>query len=152
VPIRKGEPVVVYSQQLNGLEKGDQLVANGLMNTSIDHLSYLALIKSRIILARTPFDTGPGKAVKRLTDPPGEITEGNGFNCTQRHPTCVTNKVGVITMIRNPKDDLGEAAPLYANLVLNTAKPGSTAPAGDAVQILPGGGLAVTRYPAGMKG
>ena len=152
VPIKKGEPVVMYSQELNGLAKDDQLVFNALMNTSIAHLPYVVLIKSRLILALSPTATGPGKAVKRLTDPPGEITEGNGFNCTQRSPECVTNKVGVISIVRNPKDDDGNAIPLYANLVLNTAKPGSTARPGDTVQILPGGGLATTRYPASMKG
>jgi hypothetical protein len=151
-PVTKGNRVVVFSQQLNGLEKGDQLAVNALMNTSIAHLPYVVLVKSRVILGLSPTSTGPGKAVKQATDPPGEITEGNGFNCTQREPQCVTNKVGVITLTRNPKDDAGDPIPLYANLILNTAKPGDTAPAGDTLQILPGGGLAVTRYPASLNG
>ena len=125
---------------------------NGLMFTSIDHLTYNVLIRSRLILAESPTDATPGKEVKQFTEPKGEIAEANGYNCTQRNPQCVTNKVGVISMRKNADDNQGDPIPLYANLVVDTAKPGSTAPAGDAVTILPGGAIAVTRYPAHLKG
>jgi hypothetical protein len=36
--------------------------------------------------------------------------------------------------------------------VFDSAKPGETAPSGDTVQIIPGGGLNVTTFPAHMKG
>jgi hypothetical protein len=65
---------------------------------------------------------------------------------------CPTNKVGVITMQRHAEDDSGEPIPLYVNLVFDSAKPGETAPAGDTVQIIPGGGLNVTTFPADLKG
>ena len=152
IPIVKAQDTVVYSQKLNSLERKEQLAVNGLMFTSIDHLTYNVLIRSRLILAESPTDATPGKEVKQFTEPKGEIAEANGYNCTQRNPQCVTNKVGVISMRKNADDNQGDPIPLYANLVVDTAKPGSTAPAGDAVTILPGGAIAVTRYPAHLKG
>jgi hypothetical protein len=152
VPIRKGEKVVVFSQLLDGLERNDQLAAIAGMTTSIEHLPYNVLIRSRLIVASTPTGTTSGRRVKDLTDPNGEIAEANGFNCTQRNPICLTNKVGVITMRKDAEDDAGDPIPLYANLVFNTAKPGTTAPAGDTVQVLPTGGVNVTVFPADLKG
>jgi hypothetical protein len=55
-------------------------------------------------------------------------------------------------MRRDAEDEAGNPIPLYANLVFQTAKPGATAPTGDVVQMLPGGGLNVTTYPADLKG
>ncbi|MGH2994484.1 MAG: hypothetical protein ACRDL1_13250 [Solirubrobacterales bacterium] len=151
VPIRKGDDVVVFSRELTGLERNDQLFALAGMTTSIEHIPYNVLNRSRLILAPDPTATAPGKDVKSLTEPKGEIAEANGFNCTQRNPVCPTNKVGVITMRKDAENDAGDPIPLYANLVFDTAKPGATAPAGDAVQVL-GGGLSVTVFPADLKG
>jgi hypothetical protein len=150
--IAKSHREVVYSQELTGLEEGDQIAANGLLHASIAHLDYVVQMGSRLIIAGNPTATGPSKQGKKYTDPPGEITESNGFNCTQRNPECTTSKVGVITVTRDAETGSGEPVPLYANFVFKTAKPGATAPAGDRVQILPGGALAITRYPASMKG
>jgi hypothetical protein len=152
MPIRKGERAVVYSQQLTGLKEGDQLVANALLNTSIGTLDYPVQMGSRLIVADDPTATGPGKPGKRYTDPPGEITEANGFNCVPRNPQCASHKVGVISISRDAETGSGEPVTLYANYVFKTARPGGTAPGSDRVQILPGGGLAITRYPASMKG
>ena len=153
IPVRKGEDIVVYSQELSGLEKDDQLAASASMTVDVSHLSYGPLIRSRLILALDPTSTAPGHDVKQLTDPKGEISEANGYNCTQRKPSCVTRKVGVISMRKDAEDASGDPIPLYANLVVDTAKPGGTAAAGDTVQIDPtGGALNVTRYPASLKG
>lgn len=152
IPIRKGDRYVIYSQALNGLERNDQLAATAGMTTNIDHLPYNVLIRSRLILAPDPAATAPGKEVKELTEPKGEISEANGFNCTQRNPLCPTWKVGVMTMRRDAENDAGDPIPLYANLVLNVAKPGSIAPAGDTVQIPPVGGLEVVVFPSGLRG
>jgi hypothetical protein len=152
VPIRKGEDVVLYSQELTGLRRNDQIAARAIFTASIEHIPYNVLNRSRVILAPDPTATAPGKEVKELTEPKGEIAEANGFNCTQRNPVCPTNKVGVITMRRHAEDDSGEPIPLYVNLVFDSAKPGSTAPFGDTVQIIPGGGLNVTTFSADLKG
>jgi hypothetical protein len=152
--IEKSHREVIYSQDLTGLglKQGDQIAANGLLHASIAHLDYVVQMGSRLIIAPTPVATGPGKIGKRHTDPPGELTESNGFNCTQRNPECTTNKVGVITITRDAQNGKGDPIPLYANYVFKTAKPGASAPVGDRVLIGPGGGLAITRYPASMTG
>jgi hypothetical protein len=154
IPVVKGDGVVVYSQQLDGLERNDQLAASASMTTDVEHLAYGPLVRSRLILALDPSATKPGKDVKRLTeDPKAELTEANGFNCTQRRPRCLTRKVGVITMSEDAEDASGLPIPLHVNLVVDTANPGSTDRPSDVVSIDPlGGGLQVTRYPASMKG
>ncbi|HZA89182.1 MAG TPA: hypothetical protein VE401_03035 [Solirubrobacterales bacterium] len=152
VPVRKGEDVVLFSQELTGLERNDQLAASAVFTVSVGTVPYNVLNRTRVILAPDPTATAPGKDVKQLTEPKGEIAEANGFNCTHRKPLCTTTKVGVITMRRDAEDEAGDPIPLYANVVFDTAKPGSIAPAGDAVQIFPGGGLSVTTYPAAMLG
>ena len=151
-PIDKGRRAVVYSQELTGLKEGDQLVANALLSTSIAHLDYVVQMGSRLIIADSPTATGPGKPGKKYTDPPGEITESNGYNCTQRSPACTTYKTGVITISSDAETRKGDPVPLYANYVFKSAKPGSQAPSGDRVLIIPGGGLEITRYPASMRG
>ncbi len=152
VPIRKGDDVVVYSQRLDGLRKNDQIAAVAGMTTDISALSYATLIRTRLVLTPDPLAARPNKDIKRITDQPGELSEANGFNCTQRQPICNTSKVGVITMTDDAVDDDGNPTPLYANLVLNTAKPGSTAPQSDAVKLLPTGGVGVYVYPAALRG
>lgn len=151
VPIEKGRRDVVYSQELSDLRRDDQIVVKAHMYNDISSLSYnIVRIKSRLVLAPSPTATGPGPEVRQITQPRGEIAEGNGFNCTQRRPRCLTLKVGVITMRRVPRDEQGNPIPLYVNLVADSARPGgqtrSTLP------ILPEGGLGTIVYPASMKG
>jgi hypothetical protein len=153
IPVRKGEGVVVYSQELTGLERKEQLRVSSGMTSNVTQLDYAALVRSRLILAPDPTATDPGKEVKELTEPKGEISEANGFNCTQRRPICRSTKVGVIGMRRDAEDEAGDPIPLYVNLVVDTAKPGATPALGDTVLIDPVGGvLDVTRYPADLKG
>jgi hypothetical protein len=152
VLVRKAQRVVLFSQELTGLERNDQLTATAVFTVSVGTVPYNVLNRTRVILAPDPTAIKPGKDVKQLTEPKGEIAEANGFNCTHREPLCTTTKAGVITMRRDAEDEAGDPIPLYANVVFDTAKPGSVAPAGDAVQIFPGGGLSVTTYPAAMLG
>lgn len=152
VPVRKAGKNVIFSQELTGLERNDQLEIFAGFTTTIDHLPYNVLNRTRVILGPTATATGPGKDVKDLTEPKGEISEANGYNCTQRNPVCPTNKVGVITMRKTAENDAGDPIPLYANVVFDAVKPGAEAPASDAIPILPGGGLSVTTFPADMKG
>jgi hypothetical protein len=152
VPIRKGDDVVVFSQQVDGLKANDQIVANAGMTTSIESLPYAVLIRSRLVLTTEPTKPNAGRAVREITTPNGELSEANGFNCTQRNPICNTEKVGAITMTKDAVDEKGDPIPLYVNLVLNTAKPGATAPSGDAVAVMPVGGVQVNVYPAALRG
>jgi len=152
VPIRKGDDVVVFSEELNGLKANDQIVANAGMTTSIESVPYAVLIRSRLILTTNPTKSNAGSDVREITNPNGELSEANGFNCTQRNPICNTEKVGVITMTEDAVDKKGNPIPLYVNLVLNTAKPGATAPSGDSVTVMPAGGVQVNVYPASLRG
>jgi hypothetical protein len=152
VPIRKGDDVVVFSQELDGLKANDQIVANAGMTTSVEALPYAVLIRSRLVLTKEPTKPNAGNDVREITNPNGELSEANGFNCTQRNPICNTNKVGVITMTADAEDEDGDPIPLYANLVLNTAKPGAVAPSSDKVEVLPAGGIQVNVYPASLRG
>jgi hypothetical protein len=151
VPIRKGDDVVVLSLELSELKRGDQLAVQAWMTTSIEHLPYNVKVRSRLILAADPTATRPGRDIKHRTEPRGEIAEANGFNCTRRRPLCPTNKTGVITMLEEAEDRAGEPIPLYANLLVDPAKPGAVVPAGDVVQVV-SGGLAATVYPASLRG
>lgn len=152
VRIDKGRRDVVFSQELTGLRRDDQISVNGAMTNEISSLPYNTIrIKSRLVLASSPTAIGPGPEVREITQPRGEIAEGNGFNCTQRKPSCVTNKVGVITMRRVPRDAQGNPIPLYVNMTVDTAKPGAQARASDRVPVLDGG-LNVVVFPASMKG
>jgi hypothetical protein len=153
IPVAKGQGVVVYSQELTGLERNEQLRVSSGMTSNVSQLDYAALVRTRLILAPDPTATDPGKEVKDLTEPKGEISEANGFNCTQRRPICRSTKVGVIGMRKDAEDEAGDPIPLYVNVVVDTAKPGGTPAAGDTVLIDPVGGvLDVTRYPKNLKG
>lgn len=151
LPPGKGNRVVVFSQQLDGLQAGEQLAVGASMQTNIDYLPYNVLIRSRLILAPNSTATAPGKAVKGISEPQGEIAETNGFNCTQLAPQCLTQKVGVITMQQDAKDEAGLPMPLYVNLVVDAVPQGATPQPTDTVQVL-GGEESVTRYPASLRG
>jgi hypothetical protein len=137
---------VVYSQELNNLEAGEQLEVSGKLETDISHLSYNTLTSVELILAARPEATGSSDAVKRVATLDGEIAEQNGFNCTQNRPSCTFRKVGVL--------QLEQAAdrPLFVNLVASFGAK-RTAPApGDRVRITGRGGLSVVRFPAELMG
>ncbi len=152
VPIGAGEKVTVYSQQLDGLQNNDQLMMNATMTNDISDLTYNVRIKSRVVLAPSATATAPGKDVRAITDPKGEISEGTGFNCTQRKPRCVTEKVGVISMTKDAVDESGSPIPLFVNVTLEAARLSGAASKSDVLSILPAGDLAVVRYPATLKG
>ena len=54
IPVRKGKGVVIYSQPLDGLNRGEQLAATASMTSDVKHLSYSPLVRSRLILALEP--------------------------------------------------------------------------------------------------
>jgi len=133
---------VVYSQPLDGLEAGEQLVATAGMQTGIVRLRHNANVTSRIVIAATPTATAPGQLASQIAPPNGEVTESNGFNCTQRTTPCTTRKIGVVAIEKDaPKT-------LYANLVLGVGRVGGRAPGDNLVKVGEAGGLEVTLYPA----
>jgi hypothetical protein len=137
---------VVYSQLLEDVHDGDQIAARGRLVTGIRRLRHNVNIASRIILTDSSVSTVPLLGEGDLPRERGEITESNGFNCTQRTTPCVTVKAGVLRF-------QGEApGTLYVNLVLAIGRVGGRAPGDRGVTIADGGFLAVTHYPAAHRG
>jgi hypothetical protein len=144
-----GDPprkAVVYSQRLEGLEEGEQLAVRAGMITGVRRLRHNAKINSRIVLADNPGDRDPGAISADVASEEGEITEGNGFNCTQRTTPCTTIKAGVLEI----EEDA--SSPLYVNLTLSISRVGGKAPGDKLVRVQESGGLQVIRYPAEQKG
>jgi hypothetical protein len=137
---------VVYSQRLDGLRDRDQLEVEVEMITNITHLPYATRVGARVILAKGRQAVGQGRQVKEIAEYNGEISENNGFNCTQAESPCLTRKVGVLKM---KKDASG---PLYVNLVAIVGPKNRPAGPGDHVKITPSGGMRVTRFPAELYG
>ena len=132
---------VVYSQPLEDLQAREQLAVRGVVQTGITRLRHNTNVSAKIILADTPTATRPGLNGLDASLLGGEITEHNGFNCTQLTTPCVTDKVGVIGIVRDARQTL------YANLVLGIGRVGGRAPGDNLVRVT-AGGLELTRYPA----
>jgi hypothetical protein len=149
--VHKGLPLnlskqVVYSQKLEGLRDREQLEVEVEMITNINHLPYATRTGARVILAKGRQAVGQGREVKEIAEFNGEISENNGFNCTQAESPCLTRKVGVLKM---KKDASG---PLYVNIVAIVGPKNRPAGPGDHVKIAPSGGMQVTRFPAELFG
>lgn len=144
---------VVYSAKLPHLRAGDVISAESKQITSIGHLRYAAFVGSRIVVATRPTATETsGKVRKWLAFGPN-MTERNGFNCTQgpsafRTP-CAGRKAGLARVANDVLRRNGRDRPLYVNLVARTFPKLTAARSGDAARILRGGWLRVTRYSAG---
>ncbi len=137
---------VVYSQKLDGLRDREQLEVEAEMITNINHLPYAARTGARVILAKGRRAVGQGHEVKEIAEFNGEISENNGFNCTQAESPCLTRKVGVLKM---KKDASG---PLFVNLVAIVGPKNRPAGPGDHVKVAPSGGMRVTRFPPELFG
>jgi len=137
---------VVYSQKLEGLRDREQLEVEATFVAQISHLPYATRVGARMILAKGRQAVGQGRQVKEIAEFNGEISENNGFNCTQAESPCLTRKVGVLKM---KKDASG---PLYVNLVAITGPKNRPAGPGDHVKVAPSGGMSVTRFPPEIFG
>ena len=116
-----GQRSVVYSKRLRGLAVGDIIDARALQVASINHLDYAAFIGSQIIVADSPRGEHPGPIARRATTYRGEVTETNGFNCTQSgtdfSDPCRSPKTGIAAIRWAPVDKRGRPVPLYVNLI-----------------------------------
>jgi hypothetical protein len=110
------------------------------MKTGVVRLRHNANVSAQIILADSPTAIHPSKAIRDISLLGGEITENNGFNCTQRTTPCTTDKVGVLGIIHD--------APgiVYVNVVLSIGRIGGRSPGDNLVRVTEGG-LELTRYP-----
>ncbi len=138
------KPRVVYSQRLGNVRAGDQLEVQATVFTNIARLRYAAVTTTKVILAETRLGTHPG-ALARDVGGDGEITEGNGYNCTQNKATCISRKAGVLKITKDARS-AGEPRPLYVNVVVIVGPKRKRARPGDRDRVLGRGDLEVTRY------
>jgi hypothetical protein len=136
----------VYSLPVGSVREGDQIAARGLLITGITQLRHNANITARIVLTDSAVSPYPLLGEGENARERGEITESNGFNCTQRTTPCETIKAGVLRV----EEDAG--GPLYVNLVISIARVGGRAPGDNLVTVQEGGYLRVVRYPAEHEG
>jgi hypothetical protein len=143
---------VLYSVRVPRPRAGDRLLARATARLGIGRVPYNVYLRSRLILARNPHATSPGRQIARRSLLGGSVTPGNGFNSTHgrsgyRTPFRV-RKAGVTAIRRVPRTGGGRRIPLYVNFV-SWAKPLLVKPhAGDAARVRGGGSLRVMRYRA----
>jgi hypothetical protein len=135
---------VVYSQRLRDVRAGDQLEVQAAVFTDISKVRYAAVTTTKVILAEKRLGTHPG-ALARHVGGDGEITEGNGYNCTQNKPTCISRKAGVLRITKDARSG-GKLRNLYVNVVVIVGPKRKRAKPGDRDHVLDRGDLEVTRY------
>ena len=151
VPIKRGAKSVIYSMRLSNLRRGEQLAFQAAASIGIGHLSYSAFVGSQLVLGTNPQATHTTEFTRRVGTLQGEVTEANGFNCTQRTTPCPAPKVGTLRIRRDAKRG-GRAVPLYVNYVIRNAPKLVDASSGDAMRVQPGGFIKAWRYPRRARG
>jgi hypothetical protein len=141
---------VIYSLPLRDLQRGDAYVAEARAKTSIGHLPYPVFIGTQMVVARRRTDPNPGRFPRKVVQLGGQVTEGNGFNCTHGNSAyetpCVSRKVGLLRVKQDAVDGRGDPVTLYLNLVANALPKRARAGAGADAQARRGGFLQAKRY------
>lgn len=157
LPLNEGKVLkrrVVYSVPVPAPKKGEVLTADGSFVSTIDNLPFNTFISSRVIVAETPTSIQPAGLASSSVQYRGELTEANGFNCTQGASgfatPCTTVKAGAIRVTRDAiVDTAGTPATLYVNLIASAKPllyPMQRLKKFHRVAITPGTGLRVLRY------
>lgn len=129
LPLNQGKVVkrrVIHSVEIPAPRKGEVLAADGSYLATIDDLPFNTFVSSRIIVADSPTAVDPAGLAKSSAQLRGDLTESNGFNCTQGasgySTPCTAVKSGALRITRDALDANGQPVPLYVNLVAS-AKP-----------------------------
>ncbi len=140
---------VVRSLRLDGLEKGDALRIKSKQRIGISSVPYNVFIGTRVIVSTSPTETRTKGFVTKTLSSGGEVSEQNGFNCTQGKSTyqdpCNTPKAATAVVKRKMPQKNGEPKPVFVNIVmaglpkLATAQPNDRMSVGD-------GSIRVERY------
>ncbi len=149
VPVITGraQKRIVYSQRLDNLKSDEQLRIRAGLKTSSAHLGYKVRTTVEVFLSTDPSSINPGNEAKRVCpDQDPRISPRNGKNTLPTDNPMDSPKTGVKRIVRNAR------VPLYVNLMVTSGDPDRKAGAGDTMRIVPGGFLAVTRYPAALAG
>jgi hypothetical protein len=147
VPIKKhpAEPRVIYSMRLVDLKKDEQLLMKADFQTR-DPYRYRARVSTEVIVADTPDETDRDNPARDYVPFHGELGKGNGTNVLPKE-SHRTQKFGTLRILEDAPQ------PLFVNVVVTSAAPASAIPkpndphpkANDAVRILRGGSLEITR-------
>jgi hypothetical protein len=113
---------VVRSLRLDGLQKGDALRIETEQRIGIASVPYNVYIGTRVIIATSPTETRTNGFVADVISSGGEITEQNGFNCTQgaseyKDP-CNSPKAATAYVKRKMPEKNGEPKPVFVNIVM----------------------------------
>jgi hypothetical protein len=132
---------VVRSLRLDGLRKGDALRIDAKQRIGISSVPYNVFIGTRVIIATSPTNIHTDGFVSQAFSSGGEISEQNGFNCTQGRSTyqnpCNTPKAATAFVRRKMPQKHGEPKPVFVNIVmaglpkLTTAQPNDKMSVGD---------------------
>jgi hypothetical protein len=133
--------------RLVDLKKDEQLLMKADFETRDPH-RYRARVSTEVIVADTDDETDRDNPARDYVPFHGELGKGNGTNVLP-NASYRTRKYGTMRLL----DDV--SMPLFVNVVVTSAAPASAAPkpddprpqANDAVRILPGGYLEITRLP-----
>lgn len=113
---------VVRSLRLNGLRKGDVIRISTDQLIGISSVPYNVYIGTRVIMATSPTAVKTDGFVESVISNGGEITEQNGFNCTQggseyQNP-CNSPKAATAYVKRKMPQKNGEPKPVFVNIVM----------------------------------
>lgn len=113
---------VVRSLRLDGLRKGDVLRVSTDQLIGISSVPYNVYIGTRVILATSPTSIKTDGFVASVISNGGEITEQNGFNCTQGRSEyqgpCNSPKAATAVVKRRMPQKNGEPKPVFVNIVM----------------------------------
>lgn len=150
VEIKEKRDTAIYSLRLPRLREDEQLTVDAEAIIDISHVSYAAFVGSELILGTSPRAVHTTQFTRNVATLRGQLSEANGFNCTQRRTPCPVRKVGTLVVKRDAERG-SDPVPLYVNLVLRNAPKMRDRNPGDHMKIRRGFVEAV-RYPAGLNG
>jgi hypothetical protein len=140
---------VVRSLRVDGLRKGDALRISAKQRISISSVPYNVFIGTRVIIATSPTEIRTDGFVAKTFSSGGEITEQNGFNCTQGGSTyqnpCNSPKAATATVKRKMPLKNGQPKPVFVNIVMAGLPKLATAQPNDKMRVRDGE-IRVERY------
>ena len=134
---------VVFSRPLPPMRDGDELDVSARARVDISKLPYNVVLSSQLVVTTSRKSIRRGRASK-LVSLRGEVSEGNGFNCTRNKGVCTIRKVGIARMRRDAVRH-GRPTPLFISL-LTRAGPKQLEAASWDRAVIRGGRLKAIRY------
>ncbi len=133
---------VVRSLRLDNLRKGDVIRISAEQRIGISSVPYNVFIGTRMILSTSPTEKRTNGFVANVISSGGEITEQNGFNCTQggsaHQDPCNAPKAATAVVKRKMPERGGEPKPVFVNIVMAGLPKLTTGQPNDKMSVLDG--------------